>query len=277
MFQSLYAVTSVMFLSSSAFGFDFSAADELFTRRAESVATIQNAIESYRSIPVESLSTDENIYAVEQVGALYVYWGYVFDQADTRGRVAIADRCISHIEKIKPGGAIPANPQYYYWRAACMMARGNAAGITASLSQAQAVLDTIDAGRRIDPSYEGGGFDRLSGVLYAKLPSFNPFGPSGDMNRALREFRRAIDSPAYIHPLNPSWRDSDSESGELFYSTHFYYGEALLANGQRAEAKALVEQALADIDQGLIARGREPECQVAKANLKGLLAKIAKN
>lgn len=254
--------------------YDFQAADALFLARGDGPAKIKQAVSAYQQALATNLSNDEKAYAVEQIGALQIYYGYIVNQSDTSGRVQIANLCIETTNKIAPSASQPKTPQYYFWKAICTMAYANAAGPLQSLSLTKPVLKLIADGRKVNASYEGGGFDRLEGVMYTKLPPINLSGPSQDLGYAETKFKDSLDAGAYAHPLNPSWRNMDYEVGNYFYATHLYYAEALVKQSRHGEAKELIENALAAMAAGEIAPGRKPEAEVAKREMQSILASL---
>jgi tetratricopeptide (TPR) repeat protein len=271
-------MTASVMLAGMAVANDFGPADDIFKQRHTGPVKVQEALAAYAQIlRGGNLSEPESVYAVEQQGRLFMYWGYIVDQNNYSLRESIANQCLTTVETIQPQANFAATPQYYYWKAACLMARANARGVTSSLADSQLIADTIDAGKTLAPSYEGGGFDRLAGLLFSKLPVWNPLGPSGDMPRALQHFRRALAADVYDDPMFPNWKDPDTETGEYFYDGYFYYAEALTKDDQVAEARSIIQTALDRITSGDLPVGREAEAQIAKVRLEEFLRTLSKH
>lgn len=270
-----FSVAVAVTVASTASAYDFTSEDNLFKQRESGRVKVLAALEAYSQAQQQGdLNDMEQVYVAEQKGRLYIYYGYIVDQSNLSLRESIANQCLNSIDAIKPSRKMNASPQYYYWKAACLMARATARGIMASLSDSRLALDTINAGMDLDPSYEGGGFDRLSGVLFSNLPAWNPVGPSGDMPRALQHFRRSFDADVFNDPLFPDWKDPDTETGEYYYSGYFFYVEALKKSGNVAEARQVAQQTLARLNNGDLPRGREPEARLVKVKLEEFLRSL---
>lgn len=112
------------------------------------------------------------------------------------------------VERIAPS-IVGETPHYYYWQVSCLALWCEANGIMQSLARAPDLVEGIEAGLRIDRTYEGGGFDRAAGTIYAKLPEWNPLGgPSGDIEKELEHFQKSLRSPSYPrakHPEDRNW------------------------------------------------------------------------
>jgi hypothetical protein len=263
--------------SAPSFAYDFTAADTAYFARGSATAAnrtvIAEAVKAYEAAVASGLGKEEQIYAVEQMARLYTFESFLgLDSASIK---AVGDKCLAAIEKINPStSTVGENPHYYYWHAVCRMFWAKANGPLSSLSYAQAVIDLIETGEAIEPSYEGGGFERLTGIMFANLPAFNPtFGPVKDMPRALKAYADSVNSDeAYEDAIEIAWKDPTTETGAYFYNTHYYWAKALNDDGQGEAAKALAKKAIADIDAGKASKSRAPETQVAKRQLQELLA-----
>jgi len=257
-------------------GYDFSAADGLYQKRADGNAAIDAAVTAYEGALGTELSFVELTYAVEQIARLYTYKSNFLPNSGEI--VAAGDSCLAAVEKLNPQN-VPATPQYYYWHATCRLFWARARGPIQSLTYAKTVDQIITEGGNLDPTYEGGGFSRLAGILYSHLPRPNPFGaPHGDLDRALAEFRNSLDSAsAYEHPLGATYVDPETETGEYFYTTHYFYALALKKSGQVDQAKAFATKTIRDIEgtdggPAKLPKGREPETKIAITLLQQLLA-----
>jgi len=250
---------------------DFSQADELFHQRQDGPSKIKEALNSYKDALTTPLEQHDKIYAIEQSARLLMYHSYIVDQSDTRLRTRISNECLTTLKPIDPNRGFSETPHYYYWRSVCLMARAEA---QSSLSESSEIARLIKKGSDVDENYEAAGFERLAGIFYAKLPSFNPFGPSRDLNRAFIHFQRSINSDSYT-PLYPvSWKDPSTETGEYFFSTYFYYAEALIKKRRNSAARELIEETLDRLENGDSAQYRTPENLVSKKRMQRLLRRL---
>ncbi len=255
-------------LSTSAAAFDFSAADALFARRGESPAVAAEAKAAYHAA-IPQVAGEELIYAAEKWSRLNYL--AMLQTTSTDAIKAAAQAGLKQIEVITPS-AVGPSPQYFYWKAVYLSLFAKANGVLASLSRSKELLETLDAGRKVDANYEGGGFDRLSAIAYAKLPAFNPVGPSGDKALAKELFERSINSPAYS---KEAAEHIATESGDYFYSVYGYYAELLAETGHVDEAKELLTRAIERIEQeNDVPTKRVPETQIDLVTLKTILAKL---
>lgn len=248
------------------FAYDFSAADQLFTRRGENVTVLKQAIDAYQASLKTALTNDEKLHATENLGMLYAYRAQLIPDAQMRERIPYFTACMAALELIKPSAKFPETVQYYYWHSVCLAYWAESNGLLSSLQRSQELYDNLLKGIKIEPTYEGGGFDRILGVILSKLPPINPFGPTGDMARALQHFRSSLASPAFSQAANP-----ETSTGQYFFSTHCYFAEAMIVAGMRAEARALLTDALARIDNGDVSPDMLPETAVAKAKMQRLV------
>ena len=144
-----------------------------------------------------------------------------------------------------------------------------AQGVPTSLKTSKEVVDALTKGQAIDATFEGGGFDRVLGAMYAKLPPFNPWGPAGDVRKGLRLLEASIGSPSYGGAENP-----ETASGEYFYETYWYYAQALDAARRRPEAITQLEGALDRIAAGEVSENRIPETKIVEDLMRELLAQL---
>lgn len=269
MFSRLWQVTAVAVASVSvsvtAFGFDFGAADALFAQREEGAAKIAEARAAYTT-GLTNLNGAEKIYAVEQLARLDYYEGLgLGEQGNKDARKAIYNRCLDTVENHISPAKIGPTPQYYYWKASCLALWGNANGISASLGRIPELLRLINDGLTTDTRYEGGGLNRLASAVYLKIPEI--FG--GGVDKAFEFSTRALSSQAYPGSLDPA-----TSTGDYFFNVYDHRAQALAKKGRKAEAIALLKEALERIDGGDLPVGREPETRMHKRDLEATLAAL---
>lgn len=271
--MSLKAIPVILAcVSAQAFAYDFSQADALFALRGEGdfnqkVQAISQARAAYRAA-IGVVSGVEKVKTFEMLARLDYYEGMINTEASAQK--PIFERCMKEIESIKPGGDVANNPEYFYWKATCIASWGKATGVLAALFKSKELVDTLDAGRAVARTYEGGGFDRIAAPVFLRLPGFNPAGPTGSVSKASDHVDAAIASSAY-----PGAKDPDTSSGDYFYNVFEYKAEILVAQGKKPEAIALLETAISRIvDDKDLPVGREPETMQHLNGLQELLAKL---
>lgn len=230
------------------------AAAALFERRGEGLELVRQARGAYKNLMASASGADLAILA-ERVARLDYYAQFLLTDA-TRELVPLYEDCLATMERAAPGEArgIPENPSYYYWKSACLGLWAKYNGIVPSLRRSGEIMELLNRGRALAPSYEGGGFDRISAAILFLLPRFNPYGPGGDAQLALRLMQRAQRSPPYAGEPDPA-----SATGMYFYESFEGLHELHWAAGRRREAFDALRDALARLDAGAISKGREPE------------------
>lgn len=248
-----------------AFAYDFSAADRAYDLRENNLEQIHIA----RSLYAGALSVGnpaEIIYAVEQMSKLDVYKAAIALENETAKQVSLA--CYDNTAKLQTLTEEPS-VAYFYWRAACLAVWARANGVIASLTRSGELTELIENGIQVDATYEGGGFYRLGAAVYAKLPAINPFGPRGDVDKAILYADLSIASPAYEGALDP-----ETSTGDYFFNVYQYKAEALIKKGEKDAAIAVLNDAIARLNDGDLPLGREAETLVYFADLKKTLAEI---
>jgi hypothetical protein len=264
-----FAAIALSFSLTPAFGYDFTEADALFARRGEGPAQISAAVNAYEATIGKELADDEMIYASEQLARLHAYRAQLEPRTRMSARVPHYQACFQATERIAQLGKNLAAPQYYFWAGTCKLLWAEASGVETVLKNSKAVIDLLNAGHAIDPTYEGGGFDRVLGGLYTKLPIFNPWGPAGDVRKGIRHLEASIGSPAYGGAQNP-----ETAGGEYYYESYWYYAQALESAGRRDEAISQLEGALDRIGEGEVSEMRVPETKIAEGLMRDLLAEL---
>jgi tetratricopeptide (TPR) repeat protein len=252
-------------VSATALGFDFGTADALYAQREQGPAKIAEARAAYAT-GLTNLNGAEKIYAVEQLARLDYYEGLILgDQGNKDARKAIYNRCLDTIEANIAPAKVGPNPQYYYWKASCLALWGNANGVSASLGRIPELLRLINDGLTIDTRYEGGGLYRLGSAVYLKIPEI--FG--GGVDKSFEYGTRALASQAF-----PGSQDPATATGDYFFNVYDHRAQALAKKGRKAEAVALLREAIERIDGGDLPVGREPETRLHKRDLEATLASL---
>jgi hypothetical protein len=265
--RRFFAIAGLVGAASSAFSYDFSEADLLFSKRGEGQAAIEAARAAYEA-SLKTVTGRELIYAVEYLSRLDYYEGLRTD--DVNLQKVIYSRCLERIEMIKPP-APTSTPEYYYFKGGCLGSWAKANGVLQSLIKSKELVDTLETGKKIAPAFEGGGFDRIEAPVFLKLPAINPYGPTGDKKKALAFAEAALASSAYSGSVEP-----DTGSGDYFFNAFEYKAEILDALGRKAEAIDLLNNAIARIDAGDISTFRVPETMEHRRGLQALLEKLSK-
>ncbi|MEY4064429.1 MAG: hypothetical protein RIR26_637 [Pseudomonadota bacterium] len=258
------AVASVT-VSMSAIAFDFGAADALFSQREQGPAKIAEARAAYAT-GLTNLNGAEKIYAVEQLARLDYYEGLLLgDQGSKEARKTIYQRCIDTLDANIAPAKVGPNPPFFYWKASCLALWGNANGVSASLGKIPELLRLINDGIALETRYEGGGLYRLASAVYLKIPEI--FG--GGVDKAFDYNNRALSSAAYPGSQNP-----DTATGNYFFNVYDQRAQALAKKGRKAEAVAVLQEALERIDAGDLPVGREPETRLHRRDIEATLASL---
>ena len=263
---------SAMLLASPLFAQSaLDSADEAYGQRKNDRAKIQSALKFYNQAITEADNNDYKVYAVEQIGRLSNYEGTLLEKTSkTKSyREQLFDSCLKATDKISPAALGEKLPAFFYVRGLCLAQWAKARGITTSLSRTKELLGYLNDGRSLDPSYEGGGFDRILAAVYLNLPPINVFGPTRDYKTALKHATSALNSPAYEGAFNPAF-----ETGMYYFNAYEYQATALSKLGKKADAIKTLEAALARIKRNDINSERDPETSVDYKNLTELLNDI---
>lgn len=136
----------------------------------------------------------------------------------------------------------------HYWLGVAYGSYGKAKGIMKSLSLVDPIKEEMAWVIKKDPAYEGGGAYRVLGRLYFKLPGL--MGGSND--KAIENLKTAV------------------QQGPRRWLNHVYLAEVYSKEGQKDQAKALLEQVVA----GQAEAGLEPEMADWRAEAKKLLKEL---
>ena len=249
--------------ATTSFAYDFSTADALFADREQGIDKVNEARAEYQKA-LSSVSGDELVYAVQKMSRLDTYHGDLLPDGDNDSKKEIFGACLERLDSISPEN-VGETPEYYFFKATCLGLWAQANGVLESLQRTKELFGYLDKGENLEPTFEGGGFFRIRGAVYAKLPAFNPFGPAKDLKKSKNYLERAIASEAYPGSENP-----DTETGEYHYNNYYYYAVTLKFLGENEEAAAVLKEAIDRIEGGDLPVGREPETKVILGSLKKL-------
>lgn len=142
----------------------------------------------------------------------------------------------------------PASAGAHFWLAVCYGKFGEAKGIMQSLHLVDPMREELEKVLAIDERFEWGGAHRVLCRFYMKVPGFK----GGDIDKAIEHGRKGI-AIGPRHTLN-----------------YLFLAEALIEDGQDAEAKKVLQQ-LIDLEP---LPERLPEAREDKAAAKELLADL---
>jgi hypothetical protein len=253
----------VSFSFANAMAADFTNANALFAERDNS-SKAEEARAAYAQL-ISGSSMEEKIYAVEQMGRIdYLVGSKLPENSDgNEKRKAIFKRCLDNQETINPKTTGVETPVFYYWKGVCLASWAKANGIVKSLEKSKELIETIETGKGVSATYEGGGFYRLGSVVYMNLPGL--FG--GNLEKAAEYAALAESAEAFEGALNP-----DTETGRYFYNLYTYKAQILAKQNNVSQAKATLQEAIARLNAGDIPAGREPETALHKVEIEATLA-----
>lgn len=194
-------------------------ADSLYDRyrRAESVESLRQAV----AILDELIQPDPSNYEIAwRRGRAYYHLG-----DDTRGsseKLRLFDQAIqsaTHATESKPDGV-----EGHYWLGVSDGGYGEVKGMFKALSLTKSIRKEMESVIRIDPSYENAGAYVVLGRMDFELPGLL----GGSKRRAIQEYQDGLK----IAPNNPLLK--------------VYLADSLIDAGQKEEAKAMLDQVLAE-------------------------------
>lgn len=217
--------------ASSAMAYDFSEANRYFAGRENNVGNLQQAERLYQSALGQTQGS-ELLYAVEQLGRVYYYWGELLTPSDADDtRKDIFGRCRTMVEKVNPS-SVGENAQYYYWKSACLALWGRSASWMEKLAIKDELVQTMAAGAQRSADYEGGGIFRVMAGVYVRASRLSGLY---DADAALRYVDVAIGKDAQ----------------QVYYTAYLLKAEILKALGRDDEAMELLEMKEFELAQKL--------------------------
>lgn len=216
------------------------AADALYAKRAEKGAP-DKAIEAYQQV----LAVDDaNAEAYWKIARTY-YWKGTHAPSDAKAM----DFHREGIEFAKLGVAVdPKSVGAHFWLACEYGSFGEVKGILQSLHLIEPTKKELEIALKLDPSFEWGGSQRVLSRFYWKVPGYK----GGDTKKAVEFGRKAV------------------EVGPEHVMNHLFLAEALIADGQKEEAKKILEHIATMKPLAAV----EPENVADKARAKELLESL---
>lgn len=258
-------------------GTDLASAEELYQRRGEGRETVHLALAAWRKL-LKAAKGPELVHIVHRIASLDVFEGEMLLRDDNKSeRNPIFGECREVIERIAdiPEGA----DVYHYMKIMCSALWVESAtplqliGIGNYFKQYFNTFVTSEMNLRpdldVDPRIQGGGIyrtiagiaaDPMSNMVHPALPS---------LDKAMEMIDLAIASPNY---------PDDQYSGAEMYSNYRCKAEILVRMGRRDEARALLVQSIAEIEElaadGELPPGIEPETIAEITKMRETLERI---
>lgn len=253
--QVIGIVSTFLIFATTAVAYDFSAADRAYANREDNVGEIKKAEELYKNA-LQQVQGREKVYAVEQLGRLYYYWG---DMLTGKGdefkgtRKDIFGRCRAVVENIKGSGA-----PYYYWKSLCLALWGGAANFIEKMSIKDELVGTLREARESYGSYESGGPHRVSAAVFIRSANIPGVGLY-DKKEALKQIDTAI----------------ALDTKQLYYYAYVLKAEILNAMGRKADADTLLNAKRPELEDkledGLIPAYLIPESKVTSREMFNMM------
>ncbi|MFH1533072.1 MAG: TRAP transporter TatT component family protein [Pseudomonadota bacterium] len=219
--QALFTIVLLLVFSAGA------AADDLAVKRYMKKGDMQfqlredpAAVESARGYYEKVLAVDgENVIARWKLSMLF-YWQGSHTEG-TKARLAIFEKGIRYAQEgvERAEDCVPC----HFWLGVSYAKYGESKGILHSLDLVPHVRGEMELVRKLDPTYDYGGADRVLGRLLHKLPAMN----GGDNKKAIEHLRKAI------------------EIGPGLLMNQRFLAEVLISEGRKDEARALLEHVVA--------------------------------
>ncbi|NDE13402.1 hypothetical protein EBZ80_00525 [bacterium] len=256
---------------------DLASAEELYQRRGEGRETVHQALAAWRKLLKDAKGTDL-VHVVHRIASLDVFEGELLLRDDNKSeRNPIFGECREVIERI--AGVPEAADVYHYIKIMCSALWVESAtplqliGIGSYFKQYFNTFVTSDMNLRpdldADPRMQGGGIYRtIAGIAADPMSNMvHPALPSVD--KAIELIDLAIASPNY---------PGEEYSGAEMYSNYRGKAEILIRAGRRAEARALLEQSIAEIEElaadGELPPGIEPETLAEVGKMRETLGRL---
>jgi hypothetical protein len=266
------AALAALTLSAPAFADQWTSADSLYAQRENNRAKIADARAAYTAIlNASGAAAQDKIRAATQIGRLSYYEGeMLLAKTDTAERKKVFKACWDALDKIKPtsgANAIPATPNFYFYKGLCMAFWGEAAGTLASLPYVPTLLDMIEKGLAQDTRFEGGGIFRLAAGVYGNKKA-QPLGLY-QPEKALEMIEKSLVSAAF---------PGDANSGAKWFDNWRGKATALVELERNADAKTILTSGIAKIndliDDDELPAGRTPETMWILSKMEEELAAL---
>lgn len=210
-----------------------------YAQRAD-LAKAKQAVELYAQALAADPQSDEAAWKLSRA------WYWVGSHMPDDQAVEAFDKAVQAAKQ-----AVASKPDSlagHFWLGVAYGSFGRAKGVMKSLSLVEPIKDEMALVIKQDPAYEAGGPYRVLGRLYFKLPGLL----GGGTDKSIENLRIAV------------------KHGPQRWLNHIYLAEALIKDGKKDEAKALLEQVLA----GPAEAGLEPEYADWQAESQKLLKEL---
>lgn len=255
-----HATLIICLAAGTASAYDFSEANRFYNNREDSPHNLKQAEDRYQAALNQSSGADL-LYAVEQLGRIYYYWGDLLTpDNDDNARKDIFGRCRNMVEKVRPS-KVGENAQYYYWKASCLALWGKSASLWEKVRLKDELVSTLEQGFNHSGSYEGGGIHRVAAGVYIRSANI-PFVGLYDENKAMEHINKAISM------------DQDN----LYYNAYLLKAEVLVAQGKNDEAQGLLEDKSFELSRKLannsLPSAVVPESKVFSREIASMMSKL---
>jgi len=264
---------TILLMSSATYAYDFTAAYALFAQRGSDTAGMaktQEAIAAY-DVALPQVKGDELLYAATQSArAISLLGSSIKDTpANAKERAEVFSKCVDNITNyLSPDKFGSKTENYYYWKSLCRIQQMRNASDEDKLKYGNMVIEDLRTCLKppLDFNFEGGGCNRLLGIIYTKLPGAN----GGGFAEAKKQFVKALESGTYPYkkPDGQTEVEDANDVGETYYSAYVFYGELLFKADKKAEAKTMWKEALETGRGGRVANRRIPETELDFAELE---------
>jgi tetratricopeptide (TPR) repeat protein len=155
--------------------------DDLYAERAD----MAKAKEGLTKLQ-EALSAGEDAFGAYWRMARLSYW--IGDHAaDKAAKKAIFQQGIDYARKAVDLG--PDKAEGHFWLGVCYGVYGEVKGVLKSLALVKPIKEEMRRVLEIDPSYDGGGADRVLGRVYHEVPGF----AGGSEKKSLEHLLKAVE------------------------------------------------------------------------------------
>lgn len=254
-----------MALSRFAFAADYTAADALFDlRNADDRSSVTKAVAAYEAV-LKGTTGADRIYGLARVAQLQVFEaGYTKGLSDDQ-RKDIFDKCYEDSERLNPSNFSGLKvPHYYTFRTLCLGQWGrletNPVKKLARIPVLKSMVNQSLAQTDAQQLFYGYGVLRV--VAAIKINPAADIAGLYDKVEGLRMLSDTGDGMFTQANLDKNYED-DALLVRDYVENYRYRAEALVANGLKDQAKALLDAKIAEITQaaadGLLPAGREPE------------------
>lgn len=256
--------------------FDFSTADELFSKRGETYLNAMKAFDIYAKAVAET-SGEEQEYAAIQLGRSALFAGQVFAGVDKETKKKIFERCTNSLAPAKASNS----QAYHYYYLSCAAFRGKLANLLNRVAWGKRIKDGVSGAvasmtveGTLQPVVEGGGTARVMAAVRSNRAA--KVVGLFDADEAVTYAEAALSAPARFDKYLQV-----EMSGLDHYENYVYLGLAktvrALENSDFAEledAFYVLEDGLDSYntakDEGTLSSLRAPENEVYSARIATL-------